>query len=317
MLANRQNLYNGLKGDKTLKVPGSGYISATENDFDDYYDGNFSKFQADWFGDESRAKELYNWGKNTTWSNGKVIFTKGYDGFLQINACDLDWAKNLQACKSMATGEWDKGTRKTNSAEWLQHFPCLKKYFDEASLKPKVDDGGYTYFENKNPKNGKIYYFYSDGQIYTDNDEDTGKKWKCSTGRGKTNVIVEIYKSTSVLKEQISFDIGGGTSTGGGNTGGGNTGGGTPSGWNEHCDGTDANPYKVGCKSANIGKAQGCLGSLYKGTVDDKFGKNTLSAIQQKLGKDTFTIEDLNRKICDIKFDDSDDSSLENTSDLP
>jgi hypothetical protein len=289
--------------------------------FGDVYGNDFSKFNSFCFGSEKNTEDCFNFFKSNKTNDGKPIFQQDKDvnWFFLNNVCsdiNVEWVKNSDYC---IRGDWNQGNRITNSTEWFEQFPCLKKYFNEDSFRPMVDDQGLTYFENKNPKNGKIYHFYSDGEIWTDNDENTGKKWRCSSQRGKSSVIVEIYKSNSVLSEQIPFDIGGGTSTGGGNTntGNGNTGGGTPSGWNEHCEGTDANPYKVGCKSANIGKAQGCLGSLYKGTVDDKFGKNTLSAIQQKLGKDTFTIEDLNRKICDIKFDDSDDSSLQNTSDLP
>jgi hypothetical protein len=304
---------------KDLEVPDGMGGRWSENDFIDLYPNNnagYENFKSMCFGSVEYCQRCYDWLINEKCDDNSPILNVGttIDSFYKNFVCDAPFAKATGYC---VTGTWEDGKRDTTKSDWLEHFPCLKKYFSVDTLNIMADDQGFTYFVNKNPKNGKIYHFYSDGQIWTDTDEDTGKKWRCSSQRGKSNVIVEIYKSTSVLKEQISFDIGGGTSTGGGNTGGGNTGGGTPSGWNEHCDGTDANPYKVGCKSANIGKAQGCLGSLYTGIVDDKFGKLTLSAIKQKLGKDTFTIEDLNRKICDIKFDDSDDSSLENTSDLP
>ena len=95
-----------------------------------------------------------------------------------------------------------------------------------------------------------------------------------------------------------------------GQQGGGNQS--ADSGWNMNCEGTARNPYRMGCMAANIGYAQSCLGTLYKGIVDDKFGNLTLQAVRQKLKKDTFTIDDLNDRICPTEFADNDNSEVDN-----
>ena len=66
-------------------------------------------------------------------------------------------------------------------------------------------------------------------------------------------------------------------------------GGGKPSKW-KHC--TDN--YSKGCTSGVIGKVQACLGIR----VDDKFGPETEGAVQNKLGKTTFTNAEVD-KLCE------------------
>lgn len=116
-----------------------------------------------------------------------------------------------------------------------------------------------------------------------------------SPGKERTNLID--FLALTATKPGVKDKTGGKTGgyTGGGGTGGktgGDTGGktgGKTGGW-KSCSGT----YSYGCKSPEVGEAQRCLG-IY---ADNKFGGKTLNAIKRKLGKSSFTDNDLKNIIC-------------------
>ena len=62
--------------------------------------------------------------------------------------------------------------------------------------------------------------------------------------------------------------------------------------WDTTCNGSDAKPYKYGCKSDVIKQVQGCLG-FTGDALDGKFGTNTKTAINNKLGRAYFVTNDV------------------------
>jgi hypothetical protein len=163
--------------------------------------------------------------------------------------------------------KWSTGKYVVTWDIWLRKFTCLRQKFPNAT--PKVDDDGFTYFENKQPADGKIYRMYSDGEIWTDTGDNTNKKWSCAPRGGK--IIIE-----SKLKKKISEQIDIDPPTGGGG-GSGSGGGGTPPPRRDRerfcpngfraCSGT----YTKCCSSPKIAEAQTCLNL----TPDGKWGPNT------------------------------------------
>lgn len=173
---------------------------------------------------------------------------------------------------------WEDGKKVAPWNMWLKKYPCLKAKFPTGT--PLVDEQGYTYFMNLNPRDKQKYRFYSDGEIYTgDGTKNTNKKWSCPQRGG--DVIVE---STRNISEQIGFDSGlaGSSSTGGGTSSGG--GSSTSGGGYKQCD---TFPMTKGCKSLKIMEIQECL----KIKPDGKFGDETLNALKSKGYGETLTQE--------------------------
>jgi hypothetical protein len=171
---------------------------------------------------------------------------------------------------------WASGKYNVPWNAWVRKFPCLGPKFPNST--PKVDSEGYTYFENKQPSNNRVYRMYSDGQIWTDDDViDTGKRWSCAPRGGK--IIIESARKKNIL-EQLEIE----PNTSGGGGGGGidhNTSG---SGF-KPCDGT----YKRGCVSEKIRKLQGCLGGL---VADGRWGDKTQKVISAKYPKFSESLTD-------------------------
>jgi hypothetical protein len=144
---------------------------------------------------------------------------------------------------------------------WLRKFPCLRAKFPNST--PKADVDGYTYFENKQPSNNKIYRMYSDGEVWTDAGDSTNKKWSCAPRGGK--IIIE-SKLKKRLSEQIEIE----PTSGGDTPSPSPAADGCPNGY-QACSGT----YQKCCSSSKIAEAQKCLGL----NPDGKWGPKTQAKI--------------------------------------
>lgn len=187
---------------------------------------------------------------------------------------------------------WEDGKKIAKWEVWLKKYPCLKQYHPTAS--PQVDNMGYSYFINLNPKNNKKYRFYSDGEIWLeDGSKFIGKNWSCPERGG--SVLVESFRKR--LMEQIPFDIEGETDV--------------PKvepikpvvvpnvGPNVKPSFTECNdfPLKKGCKGSKVGEVQACLGIK----VDNKFGGETEKAISSKYNTTTVDQSTFDKIISDCK----------------
>ena len=190
------------------------------------------------------------------------------------------------------TAGWEEGKKVAPWPHWLVKYPCLKVYHPNAT--PEVDNMGYTYFINLNPKNNKKYRFYSDGEIWLeDGSKFIGKNWSCPQRGG--SVLVESFRKR--LMEQIPFDIEGETDV----------------------PVVDPNktvvepiktvvgpafteckdlPLKKGCKGSKVGEVQACLGGI---KVDNKFGSETEKAISSKYNTTTVDQSTYDKIIADCK----------------
>lgn len=190
------------------------------------------------------------------------------------------------------TAGWEEGKKVAPWPHWLVKYPCLKVYHPNAT--PEVDNMGYTYFINLNPKNNKKYRFYSDGEIWLeDGSKFIGKNWSCPQRGG--SVLVESFRKR--LMEQIPFDIEGETDV--------------PKvepikpvvgpvvGPNVGPAFTECNdfPLKKGCKGSKVGEVQACLGIK----VDNKFGGETEKAISSKYNTTTVDQSTYDKIIADCK----------------
>ena len=190
------------------------------------------------------------------------------------------------------TAGWEEGKKVAPWPHWLVKYPCLKVYHPNAT--PEVDNMGYTYFINLNPKNNKKYRFYSDGEIWLeDGSKFIGKNWSCPQRGG--SVLVESFRKR--LMEQIPFDIEGETDV--------------PKvepiktvvepiktvvepAFTECKD----LPLKKGCKGSKVGEVQACLGGI---KVDNKFGSETEKAISSKYNTTTVDQSTYDKIIADCK----------------
>lgn len=215
-------------------------------------------------------------GKKT--SNSKLecdgtkpkIITESKIRKIFITEQGIDDSRILFDDELLATDEekWSTGKYQVPWNTWLTKFPCLRAKFPNAT--PKVDVDGYTYFENKQPSDGKIFLMYSDGEIWTSDGDSAGKRWRCAPRGGKIIIESRLKKK---LFEQVDIIPGLGSSPGPSPDSSGSAPRFCTNGY-QSCSGS----YQKCCKASKIAEAQKCLG-----LVDDgKWGPKTQNALSNK-----------------------------------
>lgn len=206
---------------------------------------------------------------------------------LKDYACDLEWAKNLESCKTSS-----QPAQTTELWDWAkQNQSCfgqigqLKNGESQDWILHITDEGDKWWFE----KNGKFEYWLSNSTT-----SDINGVWSCNGG----NLLIKTNDG-----EQFTLEKGWHKQ---------------PITWK-----TDCETFKKGCKSTVIKKVQDCLNSntsssLPQLTPDGKWGNNTQKKIEELFPKFTngFTIDDIDT-ICKTSTDNSVNSTSTPTTSDP